>query len=118
LQQLPPVFSALKIDGQSAYTLAREGKEVRLNPRSIVIKEFEITKIQLPEVHFRVHCSKGTYIRSLANDFGAALQCGGYLKELRRTKVGEHHINQAWDIDEFTKMLRSDNSFEKSVVES
>jgi len=88
IQQVPPIHSAVKKDGKRAYELARMGAEVVLNARTITISEFEVTKIALPEVHFRVACSTGTYIRSLANDFGAALGCGGYLQELRRTKIG------------------------------
>jgi tRNA pseudouridine55 synthase len=88
IMQVPPIHSAIKKDGKRSYDLARAGKDVVLDARPVIIGEFEITKIQIPEIHFRVVCSTGTYIRSLANDFGAFLGCGGYLQELRRTKIG------------------------------
>jgi tRNA pseudouridine55 synthase len=96
--QVPPIHSAIKIDGQRVYELARKGKEVKLEPRPVVIKEFEITDHQLPVIRFRVVCSTGTYIRSLANDLGVALGCGGYLSSLRRTRIGEFRVEQAMDI--------------------
>lgn len=105
IEQTPPVFSALKKDGKRLYEYAREGKTVEIKKRLIIISEFEITSIQLPEVKFRVVCSKGTYIRSLANDFGAALNSGGHLSELRRTKIGEHNVNKAIDPSTFAKNL-------------
>ena len=80
--QVPPAHSAIKIDGKRVYELARQGKEVKIEPRKIMIKEFEIIKIEMPVVSFRVVCTTGTYIRSLANDFGEALGCGGYLSSL------------------------------------
>jgi len=95
IQQVPPIHSAIKKDGKRAYELARKGEEIVLNARTITISEFEITNISLPEVHFRVTCSTGTYIRSLANDFGAELGCGGYLQELRRTKIGDFTVEEA-----------------------
>jgi tRNA pseudouridine55 synthase len=93
--QTPPIHSAIKKDGKRAYELARAGKEIVLQPRAITITAFDITKVELPEVHFRVACSTGTYIRSLANDLGAALGCGGYLQALRRTKIGEFDVADA-----------------------
>lgn len=95
IAQVPPVFSALKKDGKRLYELAREGKEVDIQPRNITIMEFEITRIAMPEVDFRVVCSKGTYIRSLAHDFGSALGSGAYLSALRRTKIGDFNVNNA-----------------------
>lgn len=95
IQQVPPIHSAIKKGGKRAYEYARAGKELKLEPRDVTISAFEITAIQLPEVHFRVACSTGTYIRSLANDFGQALGCGGYLQELRRTKIGEFDVTEA-----------------------
>lgn len=88
IMQVPPIHSAIKKEGKRSYDLARAGKEVVLDARPVTIGEFEITKILLPEVHFRVLCSTGTYIRSLAHDVGQILGCGGYLQELRRTKIG------------------------------
>ncbi len=97
IEQTPPIFSALKKDGKRLYEYAREGVSVEIKKRKIIISEFEITAIQLPEVKFRVVCSKGTYIRSLANDFGKALESGGHLSELRRTKIGDYNVNKALD---------------------
>lgn len=95
ISQLPPVFSAIKVDGKRAYKLAREGVATEMKPREITIKEFEITKIALPEIQFRVVCSKGTYIRSLAHDFARALGSGGHLSALCRTRIGEHRLENA-----------------------
>jgi tRNA pseudouridine55 synthase len=95
IEQVPPMFSALKKDGVRLYDMAREGKTIEIKSRKITIYEFEITKIELPKVQFRVVCSKGTYIRSLANDFGKALNSGGYLSELRRTKIGDFDVKNA-----------------------
>ena len=97
---LPPAHSAIKIGGQRAYDLARQGKEVKLRARNVEIKEFEITSIQLPAVQFRVVCSKGTYIRSLANDFGEKLGVGGYLSELCRTRIGTFKLEDALTVEE------------------
>ncbi len=88
IMQVPPIHSAIKKDGKRSYDLARAGVEVIMESRPVTIGEFEITAINLPEVHFRVVCSTGTYIRSLAHDFGQILGCGGYLSELRRTRIG------------------------------
>ena len=95
IEQVPPVFSALKKDGKRLYELARKGEEVEVQARKIEIWEFEITRLDLPEVDFRVVCSKGTYIRSLAHDFGKALDSGAYLSALRRTKIGDYNVNNA-----------------------
>lgn len=99
--QAPPIHSAIKKDGKRAYELARAGKEIVLEPRAVSITAFEITKVELPEVHFRVACSTGTYIRSLAHDFGQALGCGGYLQELRRTKIGEFDVADALEPEQW-----------------
>ena len=96
--QTPPIFSALKVNGERAYTLARNGEEVEIKPRKIEIKEFEVTAINFPEVSFRVVCTKGTYIRSLARDFGSALQTGAHLVSLCRTRIGEHKLTDAYDV--------------------
>lgn len=103
--QVPPAHSAIKIDGKRVYELARQGKEVKIEPRKVTITQFEITKIEMPVVHFRVVCSTGTYIRSLANDFGAALGCGGYLSSLCRTRIGEFKLEEAMSIEEFAGMV-------------
>lgn len=102
IQQQPPIFSALKKDGKRLYEFARKGVEVEIPTREITIHEFEITRIALPEVDFRVSCSKGTYIRSLAYDFGKGLDSGAHLTALRRTKIGEHDINDATTVAIFT----------------
>ncbi len=88
IEQVPPIHSAIKKDGKPVYLMARKGKEVELEPRKIFISDFEITKIDIPEVEFKVVCSTGTYIRSLANDFGKFLHAGAYLKSLCRTRIG------------------------------
>lgn len=106
IQQVPPIHSAIKKDGKRAYELARAGKEIELQARTITISEFEITAINLPEVHFRVLCSTGTYIRSLAQDFGQALGCGAYLQELRRTRIGEFNVDGALSPDEWKAELK------------
>ncbi|MCW3121414.1 MAG: tRNA pseudouridine synthase [Flavipsychrobacter sp.] len=95
VMQVPPIHSAIKKDGKRSYDLARAGVEVILQARPVIISEFELTKIALPEVHFRVVCSTGTYIRSIANDFGQLLGCGAYLQELRRTKIGNFDVQDA-----------------------
>ena len=101
IDQKPPVFSALKKDGKRLYEHARAGEEVEILARKITIHEFEITKINFPQVEFRVVCSKGTYIRSLAYDFGLAMNSGGYLSKLRRTKIGEFSVEGAVAADVF-----------------
>ncbi|MEL6809932.1 MAG: tRNA pseudouridine(55) synthase TruB [Bacteroidota bacterium] len=106
IQQQPPVFSALKKDGKRLYEFARAGEEVEVPTRTIRISEFEITRIDLPEIEFRVACSKGTYIRSLAHDFGKALQNGAHLSKLRRTKIGEYTVNEAVSIETFEEFLK------------
>lgn len=107
IQQKPPIFSAIKKDGKRLYELARQGKTTEIKSREIEIREFEITNIDLPNVEFRVVCSKGTYIRSLANDFGAALNSGGHLSVLRRTKIGEFSVDHAQSVDGFIEELKS-----------
>ena len=99
--QIPPIHSAIKQKGKPVYLLARKGKEVILEPRKITIRKFEITNIEMPAISFRVVCTTGTYIRSLANDFGNALGCGGYLSKLRRTRIGNFYVENATGIDEF-----------------
>ncbi|RAJ13721.1 tRNA pseudouridine(55) synthase TruB [Arenibacter echinorum] len=109
IEQIPPVFSALKKDGKRLYEYAREGKEVEIKKRGVTITEFAITAIELPMVHFRVVCSKGTYIRSLAHDFGKALQSGAHLSSLKRTKIGDYNVNKAITPEEFGKLLQIDS---------
>jgi tRNA pseudouridine55 synthase len=103
--QVPPAHSAIKKGGTPAYVLARKGKEVKMEPRKITISVFEITNIELPRVDFRVVCTTGTYIRSLAFDFGNALGCGGYLSSLRRTRIGAFLVGDAMGIDDFVSQI-------------
>lgn len=105
IEQIPPVFSALKKDGKRLYEYARSGEEVELKARKVEITEFEITNNRMPELDFRVVCSKGTYIRSLAHDFGLALGTGAHLSALRRTKIGTFHVDAAMDITTFESFL-------------
>lgn len=105
IDQFPPIFSALKKDGKRLYEYARAGESVEVKSRKITIEAFEITKVDGNNVDFRVVCSKGTYIRSLANDFGKALQSGGHLSALRRTKIGDFNVLEATTIETFIKNL-------------
>ncbi len=107
LDQVPPIFSAIKVDGQPLYKRARKGQEVEIKSRKIKIFDFEITKIEMPFVSFRVRCSKGTYIRSLAYDFGQALNSGAYLTELCRTKIGEYALEDAWELEHFIQEIEA-----------
>jgi tRNA pseudouridine55 synthase len=106
IQQYPPAHSAIKIDGERLYEKARRGEEVELRLRNVTISEFEITGIRLPEIDFRVICSKGTYIRSLVNDFGKTLNNGAYLSKLRRTRSGEYKIENASEVMEIVTFIR------------
>lgn len=106
IDQVPPIHSAIKKDGKRVYELARKGMDVKLEPRKIIIKEFEVDASQLPEVGFRVVCSTGTYIRSLAHDFGLALGCGAYLSSLRRTRIGTFRVENAVSIDTFEEIIK------------
>ncbi len=103
INQKPPVFSAIKKDGKRLYEHARAGEEVIIEARKTTIHEFEITRINLPQIDFRVTCSKGTYIRSLAYDFGMALQSGGHLSALRRTKIGDYSVENGILPEDFEK---------------
>lgn len=105
ISQVPPAHSAIKVNGKRAYSLARAGKDPKLEPRKLKIYEFEILDIDLPTIKFRVKCSKGTYIRSLAYDFGKKLNSGGYLQELTRTKIGEHRLEDAYELEELLKEI-------------
>ncbi len=107
--QYPPIYSALKVNGRPLYKYAREKKEVEILPRKLFIYDFYSTKIDFPEVGFKVVCSKGTYVRSLVNDFGEALNCGAYLKKLKRTRVGSLRIENAFEIDDIPKIFEKEN---------
>ncbi|MDC6404525.1 MULTISPECIES: tRNA pseudouridine(55) synthase TruB [Maribacter] len=105
IEQAPPVFSAIKKDGKRLYEYAREGKDVAINKRKVHIHSFEITDVRLPEVDFRISCSKGTYIRSIAHDFGKALGSGGHLSELRRTKIGDFNVDISQDPSDLSERI-------------
>ena len=105
IDQIPPIYSAVNVQGVRAYTYARNQEEVKLSARKVQIKTFEITKIELPMIQFRIVCSKGTYVRSLARDYGKALNSGAYLTELVRTRIGSFDVTEAISIEEFTQNL-------------
>ena len=105
LNQMPPIFSALKKDGERLYKLARKNKKVEIESRKVTIHSFKITKINMPEVSFKISCSKGTYIRSIANDFGKALNSGAHLSELCRIKIGGYDLKQATNIKELEEKI-------------
>jgi tRNA pseudouridine55 synthase len=107
IEQYPPAHSAVKVDGERLYMKARRGEEVALKARKVQISEFEITRVALPEVDFRVVCSKGTYIRSLANDFGKELGCGAYLSKLCRTRSGAYRLDEAFEVMELVNHIHS-----------
>lgn len=107
IKQMPPMYSAIKVDGKRLYEHARKGREIEVAARDVEITKFELTNIAIPEVDFIVQCSKGTYIRSLAYDFGKAVNAGGYLSSLRRTAIGNHHINNALGLEQLIKLIQS-----------
>lgn len=107
IKQKPPMFSAVKKDGQRLYELARKGEEVEVEARNIHISEFSLTKFNLPEVHFHLSCSKGTYVRSLARDLGENLEVGAHLSSLRRESIGEFKLSEAWELDKLVEFLNS-----------
>ena len=106
--QVPPMHSAIKKDGKRIYELARRGETIELEPRKLFIKSFEITDISMPVLQFKVVCSTGTYIRSLANDFGAALGCGGYLSSLCRTAIGEFCLKDSLTIEQLEALVTAE----------
>jgi tRNA pseudouridine55 synthase len=106
IMQVPPMFSAIKVDGKRAYESARKDVDLKLAARPVNIAAFEITRIALPEVDFRIVCSKGTYIRSLARDFGMALQSGAYLSALCRTRIGPYFLSDAHEVEGLKTVLR------------
>jgi tRNA pseudouridine55 synthase len=109
LDQMPPIYSAIKVNGQRAYKSARKNEIIELKSRKIKVYKFEITQIILPEIHFRVICSKGTYIRSLAKDLGEKLGVGGYLKELVRTQVGDYKLENAFQLEQLIDQINLEN---------
>ena len=109
IEQVPPLFSAKKINGERAYFHARRGEETVLKANTVTIHTFEITRFALPEIDFRVVCSKGTYIRALARDFGLELGSGAYLKSLRRTRIGEVKVEEAWSIEQLEDFFKKED---------
>jgi len=117
--QIPPMFSAIKFKGKSLYNIARKGKTIELKPRKVFVSKFEILGISKPYVKFEITCSKGTYIRSIANDFGEELGCGGVLSSLRRTAIGNYSVNDALSIADFvslSQMMKAQKEKEVSEV--
>ena len=110
IEQKPPIYSALKKDGKRLYEYAREGQDVTIKKRKVSITDFEITQVNLPDIKFRISCGKGTYIRSLAHDFGIAVRSGGHLSALRRTKIGDYNVNIAMDPNAFADILLQNNN--------
>ena len=110
ISQMPPPHSAVKIDGKRAYELARKGKDVVMKSREVTIEAFEITGINMPEVSFRIVCSKGTYIRSIAQDFGRALGSGAYLTSLCRTRIGEFRLENAMQLTDFSALVSAQST--------
>lgn len=106
IEQVPPAYSAIWIEGTRAYNLARKNKDIEIGPRKVNITSFDILQVEIPRVKFRVSCSKGTYIRSLARDFGEALESGAYLKELCRTRIGDYELTDALEISDLENILR------------
>jgi tRNA pseudouridine55 synthase len=109
IEQVPPIFSAIKVDGQPLYKKARKGQKVEIKSRPVHIERFDLTRLYLPYVDFSVHCSKGTYIRSLAHDFGKALNSGAYLSGLRRTMIGQFHVDDAWNLEQLVEHIEQEN---------
>ena len=110
IEQVPPTFSACKVDGKRAYKMARKGDEVELKPKTLVIDEIELAECNLPDITIRVVCSKGTYIRALARDIGQALDSGGHLIALRRTRVGDFKVEDCLNPEKFTEWLDLHNA--------
>ena len=118
IQQLPPMYSAVKVDGERLYKLARKGEVVERQPRTVTIDRFDITEVALPDVRFVVHCSKGTYVRTLAHDLGQQLGCGAYLTGLRRTAIGNFTADEAWSIEQVVDAARVEGLFREKTQET
>ncbi len=116
IDQFPPAHSALKINGERVYEKARRGEEVELKSRRVTISSFEIEKIELPLIYFKIKCSKGTYIRSIAHDLGKALNSGSYLSSLRRTMSGNFHVDNAWNLEDLIAVIREQKSSSLQTV--
>lgn len=116
LDQFPPAHSAVQINGERAYQKARRGEEVELKSRRVFIHEFEVEKIEMPHVFFRIKCAKGTYIRSIASDFGLRLNNGAHLSALRRTMSGAYHVNDSWNLEELIQKIREQKALAEKVT--
>lgn len=116
LEQYPPAHSAVQINGERAYEKARRGEVVELKSRKVFLEEFVVEKIELPHVYFRIKCSKGTYIRSIANDFGIRLKNGAHLSALRRTMSGDFHVNKAWNLEELVQKIKDQKAAEQAEL--
>jgi tRNA pseudouridine55 synthase len=114
-EQFPPVYSAIKVDGKPLYKRARQGEYIEVKARPVTINSFDLTRVDIPEVDFKVSCSKGTYIRSIAFDFGKKLDNGGYLTALCRTKIGEYKIEDAWDLTELITYIQENYGPEDNI---
>lgn len=108
LQQFPPIYSAVRVDGERLYKKARRGESVEIKPREVTVKSFEVTTDDFPNIHFRIVCSKGTYIRSLVRDFGQILESGAYLSALRRTRIGDFSVSDSIPMDQFIQKKRTE----------
>lgn len=115
IEQVPPIFSAIKVDGQPLYKKARKGETVVIKSRPVQIYQFELTKIHLPYVDFAVRCSKGTYIRSLVHDFGKAMKSGAYLTKLRRTMIGEYDVENAWNLEQLVEAIQTSETSDEAL---
>jgi tRNA pseudouridine55 synthase len=111
-EQLPPRFSAKKIQGRRAYNYARKNEEVEIKKRLITVSGFEITQVKLPYLCFRISCSKGTYIRAIARDLGEMLNCGAHLTELCRIRIGPYHLKDAWEMENISRLLSGENNLQ------
>ena len=107
IEQEPPVFSAIKVNGKRAFHFARQGQEVDIKPRKVNIRKISVTIFEPPKIEIVVICSKGTYIRSLARDIGRALDCGAYLTGLRRVRIGDYRVDNAWKVNDFLNYLQN-----------
>ncbi len=114
ISQVPPMYSALKYKGKSLYKFARKGKEVERDSRKVLVSKFNITQINLPDIFFEISCSKGTYIRVIADDFGKCLGCGAVLSSLKRTQIGSYNIENALSVDEFRNKIKLKNEFTRT----
>jgi len=114
--QVPPMYSAIKYNGKSLYNIARRGKTIELKPREVTVSKFDILEINKPYIKFEITCSKGTYIRSIANDLGEELGCGGVLNSLCRTAIGKYSVNDAFSIDEFISLVNQWKTYKKEEL--